>query len=151
MGRKFMGNALGVATGTNKTLISLQSTTAIKPRLYEIMVGSEATPADQAVQLSVLRFTAVGTAGSTFTPQALDPSDPASAATVNQGVFTGEPTYTGSSNLLVISLNQRATFRWIVNPGYELICPASNNNGLGLRSIASTSTQTQDTSIAWEE
>jgi hypothetical protein len=151
MGRKYSGITATIATGTNKTLQSLQSATTIRPRLYEIIMGSNATPADQACQLSVLRFTAVGTAAGTFTPVAIDPGDPASLAVINQGVFSGEPTYTANSNLLLISMNQRATFRWIVNPGYELIAPATANAGLGIKTLLSTSTQTMDTSFSWEE
>lgn len=151
MGRKYSGIASAVATGTNLSLIGLQSAATIRPKLYEIILGSEAAPADQAVRLSILRFTAVGTPAGTFTATALDPGDPASLATVNQGAYSVEPTYTANSNLLLISLNQRATFRYVVNPGYELVAPATANNGLGLRSLASTSTQTMDTSIFWEE
>jgi hypothetical protein len=151
MGRKYTGIAATVATGTNKTTGSVQSASTIRPKVYEILVGSEATPADQAAQMTVLRFTAVGTPGGTFTPIALDPGDPASLAVFNQGVFSVEPTYTASSNLLLFTWNQRATFRWIVNPGYEIVCPATASNGIGVRSLLSTSTQAADTSISWEE
>ncbi len=42
-----------------------------------------------------------------------------------------EPTYTGIA-LLSIPLNQRATFRWVANPGSELVIPATANNGFGI-------------------
>ncbi len=151
MGRKYYGYSIAVATGTNTTLVGLVSAATIKPKLYEIVMGSVATPADQACNISVMRFTVAGTPAAAFTAVAPDPNDPASLAVLNQGVFSVEPTTTASSNLLVFSMNQRATFRWVVNPGYELIAPSTAANGLSVRCLSSTSTQAMDTTVAWEE
>lgn len=144
-----VGSAVG---GTDITIVTLISATTVRPELFEIVVGSVSTPADQAIKLSIMRFTAVGTEGSGFTPTAADPASPAAAGDMGVGVFSVEPTYTASSDLLWISINQRNTFRWIAQEGRELVAPATANNGLGLRSKSATSTTpTWDTTFRWRE
>lgn len=141
----------GAAVGTNVTILTMISTTAIRPKITDIVIGCAVTPADQASKFALLRCTATGTAGSSFTPIALDPSDPAATATSGVGTFSAEPTYTASSNLLNISLNQRATFRWVAAPGFELVAPATANNGIGLRSVSATGTAVHDATFLFEE
>ena len=139
------------AVGTDKSLLTLISAATIRPHLYDVLIGCEATPADQATQLLIARFTAVGTEGSGFTPIALDPADPAALSDCGSGVFSVEPTYTANANLLQISMNQRATFRWVAAPGGELIAPATANNGIGLYSDSATGTATHEASFHWHE
>jgi hypothetical protein len=126
-------------TGTaNKTLINLIAATTVRPRLYDLIIGSAATPADQAANFLVGRTNAVGTAGASPTPAPLDPADPASLATAGI-THSVEPTYSGV-NLLDIPMNQRATFRWVASPGSELVAPATANNGIGLKLLTATAT-----------
>lgn len=127
-------NASGSAT---KSIVTIISATTVRPRVFDVILGSQATPADQAGEFSVTRFTAAGTAGTSPTPLPLDPSDVASIATAGI-THSAEPTYTASSTLLDINLNQRATFRWVASPGMELVAPATTANGLGLRLVAAT-------------
>ena len=149
MGMRYAGHG-AAAAGTNKTLLALISATTVRPRLYDLILGSGAAVADVTTKYHLERFTAVGTEGSGFTPIALDPADP--AAKSDYGVaHTAEPTYTASAHLLAISLNQRATFRWIAAPGSELIAPATANNGIGLQSQASTGTPTCEAVMLHEE
>jgi hypothetical protein len=61
-----------------------------------------------------------------------------------------EPTYE-SDFLLVMPLNQRATFTWIANPGRELATAAGTANGIGIRSIASGGTPNSNLTLAWDE
>ncbi len=139
MGRRYTGIG-SAASGANKTALNLISAATIRPALYDLVIGSVATPADAAVKWYVQRTTAVGTEGSGYTPVALDPGDPASLA--DYGVaHSSEPTYTANAVLLQISMNQRNTFRWVAAPGGELIAPATANNGLGCKT-ASVSTGT---------
>ena len=141
----------GGAVGTDKSLLTLISATTVRPKLYDVIVGCEATPADQATEFLLARFTAVGTEGSGFTPIALDPGDPASLCDCGQGVFGAEPTYTANANLLRFSVNQRATFRWVASPRGELIAPASANNGIGCYSDSATGSATHEACFHWEE
>lgn len=144
----------GVASGTNKTLINIYdglATPTRRARLFDIEVGSVATPADQAAKFSAARITTAGTAGATYTPNNLDPGGPAGECSAGQGVFGAEPTYTSNKELLVVSINQRATWRWVANPGKELVCAATQNNGIGFKTLSSTSTQAYETTILFEE
>lgn len=126
------------ATGSaTKTIANIIAATTVRPRIFDCVVGSQATPADQAMEVSLKRFTTVGTAGSNPTPLPLDPSDVASTATAGI-THSGEPTYTAGGTLLDININQRSTFRWVASPGFEFVCPATASNGIGLQMVAAT-------------
>ncbi len=140
-------NATGTATKTLGTAIA--STTA-RPSVYEIILGSSATPADVAGLFALSRFTAVGTAGSSFTPNPVDPSDVASVTTAGI-THSAEPTYTANQDMVQVPLNLRATFRWIANPGFEIKAPATASNGLGLRLVSATTTAVQNGQIFFFE
>ncbi len=138
------------AVGTNKTTLNLISTAAIRPKLYEMIVGCAATPVDIATLWHLERFTALGTEGSGFTPFPLDPLT--SAAVADYGVAHGvEPTYTANAILQKLSLNQRNTFRWIAAPGKELICAAAANSGIGLQAQSSGGVPVHEATMYHEE
>ena len=103
--------------GTNATIVAITSATTIRPELYEFLIGSGAAPGDLASILHIERFTVGGTL-TAFAALALDPGDPASlltAATTGSN-STVEPTYTAAAVLYKLSLNQRATYRWVAAP-----------------------------------
>lgn len=129
MGRRYStdGNQNAAAA---TTILALESATTIRPKIYEIVFGSGATPADQSFNMQMNRITAVGTR-TTVTPKALDPADPASLAAGAEN-HTSEPTKTAGAVLLSFSINQQATFRWVVPPEEGLVCPATANNGIAL-------------------
>ena len=151
MSASYSGSAGAVASGTNKTILTLISAAGVKPKLYEFNIGSVATPADQAAHFHLERFTAAGTEGSGFTPLPIDPAFGAAAADYGVGVFGAEPTYTASAVLFSISLNQRASYRWVAAPGKELRAPATASNGIGLQVQTSNSTQAYEASMLHEE
>jgi hypothetical protein len=153
MGEKFSTQCGGVAVGTDKTLINLfnpAATPTNRGKIFDIVVGSVATPADQATRFQLARTTAVGTEGSGFVPNNLDPAGPAGAYDSGIG-HSAEPTYTANKELLNFSLNQRATFRYVCSPGYEFILAATQNNGAGLKSKSSTGTPANEATILFEE
>ena len=120
---------------TASTTATLGSMTAdaTRPRrlkVYDVMFGSEATPADAALLWTLRRCTAAGTSTG-VTPQNLDPSDAATEYDAGEN-HTIEPTFTAGAILLNITLNQRATFRWVAAPGGELVMPATASNGFGI-------------------
>lgn len=119
---------------TASTTASLGSLTAdaTRPRrlkLYDIMFGSEATPADAALLWTWRRCTAAGTSTG-VTPQNLDPADATTEYDAGEN-HTVEPTYTAGAIMLNVPLNQRATFRWVAAPGGEIVLPATASNGIG--------------------
>jgi hypothetical protein len=120
---------------TSSTTLSQGSITAdaTRPRrfkVYDIVIGSEASAADNPFLWRVGRVTAAGTSTG-VTPQALDPGDAATEMDAGEN-HTIEPTYTAGAILLHIPLNQRATFRWVAAPGGELVAPATASNGVGI-------------------
>jgi hypothetical protein len=86
--------------------------------IHQLVVGSDATPADIASRFDVLRHTTAGAAGTAPVEKPTDPQAPAASCNLRGGTMT-EPTYEADF-LLEIALNQRATFTWIANPGREL-------------------------------
>lgn len=117
---------------TSASLGSMTSdaTRARRLRVYDIMFGSEATPADAAILWTIRRCSAAGTSTS-VTPQNLDPASFTTEYDAGEN-HTIEPTYTAGAILLNVPLNQRATFRWVAAPGGELVMPATASNGFGI-------------------
>jgi hypothetical protein len=111
--------------------IGADATRPRRGKWYDIIFGSEASPADNAFRYIVQRCTALGTSTS-VTPQPLDPADAATESDAGEN-HTIEPTYTAGAILLALGLNQRATFRWVAAPGGELVYPATASNGLGIQ------------------
>lgn len=124
------GNQNATTTASDATILGLTSAATIRPSVYFLTVGSAATPADQAFNFQVQRFTAAGTS-TAVTPQALDPADPAALAAGGTN-HTAAPTYTASSALLSFSLNQQNTYKYETLPEYGMKAPATAANGLGL-------------------
>lgn len=132
------------------TMLGVTATAAVRPAIYDVVIGSVATPADNAAEYYFQRYTAAGTA-TAVTPQALDSGDPAATATagVNHSV---EPTYTSNAVLLRIAKNQRATFRWVARERGELVLPATAANGIGvLANAIGGSTATEDFMFHYSE
>lgn len=112
------------------TQVGITGGTAVRPEIYDLLISSVATPADNCSEYYIQRSTAAGTSTG-FTPVALDSGDPASttAAGVNH---SAEPTYTASAIPLRVAVNQRNTLRWVARDGSEIRVPATSANGLGL-------------------
>ena len=121
-----------------KTLVALTAATATLNRgqLKDLFVGPDGTPAgtDGSIVYDVSRQTAAGTS-TAATP---NPNDPAASVTRAVGAvnFTAEGTITAASSLWGMALNQRASQRWVADPGAELVWPATNLAGLALRALS---------------
>lgn len=149
MGRRYAVIGNQTTSSSAKTLWSIGSTTAVRPRVYDFIIGSDATPADVALRFFVQRCTAQGT-NTSWTPVALDSGDPASTTT--SGVnHSAEPTYTANALLIDIAMNQRSTQRWVASPGGEFVCPATSANGVGLQVIHASATPTVRSTCHFEE
>jgi hypothetical protein len=149
MGRRYSIDGAQAVAGTTASVLGLTSTAAIRPRIYDLIFGSNATPADNALNWLLQRYTAAGTA-TAVTPQPLDPADPAATASAGEN-HTAEPTYTSNAILLNISANQRSTQRWVASPGGELVLPATAANGVGVQPVHSSFTGEVQTTIHYEE
>jgi hypothetical protein len=131
-----------VAT-TSKTMLQIAAATATLRRafMYEYTVGPSAVPnaTDCELVWTVIKQTSAGTGGVTLTMNAIDQAD-AAAGSVALGNFTAEPTGAETGILDTLGANQRASYRWVVAPGGpgELVIPATNLAGLGVRTKSST-------------
>lgn len=107
---------------------------ATRPRrlsVLDLILGSEATPADAAILFTVRRCTAAGTS-TAVTPTMTNPADPATEYDAGEN-HSAEPTYTAGAILLNLPLNQRATFRWAaLKEDAEWVMPATASNGFGI-------------------
>ena len=96
-----INNALGgtqqAVSATYKSLLAVfAGATVRRTKVYDILIGTNGTPADNYMEFDVSRITANGT-GTAVTPVALDPADAAAASTANAN-YTAEPTVTASSS-----------------------------------------------------
>lgn len=133
-------NGTAISTQQNlstayKTLVQLTSatgaTTLRRAWIYDIMVGTDGTPGDTAVNWIVNRNSSVGTA-TTHVPTPLDSAD-AAALLTGRVNHTIEGIVTDQTGLVQLGVNQRASYRWVAYPGGELIVPATDVNGIGVR------------------
>lgn len=107
--------------------------TARRVAVYDLILGSDGTPADNAAEYNLQRYTVDGTS-TAVTPQALDGADPAALAEAGEA-HSVEPTYTANAIMLNWAQNQRATFRWVAAPGGEIIVAATSDEGVGIQVI----------------
>ncbi len=124
-------------------------------KIYDILVGTNGTPADNFMEFDMARVTAgttltwTGSVSSVSSVYDLDLADlgfnalaviNTSAGSSAGSIATAQPWYVG--------INQRASYRWVAAPGSELVYPAvsSATAGAGLalraRSAAYTGTAT---------
>jgi hypothetical protein len=135
-----------------KTLIVAKAATATLTRalVYDFMVGTNGTPADNYMEFNLERQTADGTA-TAITPNPLDTTHRA-AGTVAAANATAEGTIAAlTSSLFYIGLNQRASYRWVAAPGSELVIPATNLFGIAFRAQSGAYTGTATAQAYFEE
>lgn len=120
-------DALAVST----TVMALDGTSTTRGSIYDIVVGCNATPADNAYEFNLRRFGPANGTGTAVTPVPLDTAD-AAAEIDGTTAHTTEASVTANNIILSWAQNQRATFRWVAAPGGELIMPATTDVGIAL-------------------
>lgn len=131
-------------TRTASTSLSVGSLTAAasamrRYKLSDWVYGAaEGVVADGVFEWEIQRCTTAGTATAVTIPNAIDPGDTAAATTVCGQNHTADPTLTANQVLYAAGLNQRATFRYVAQPGKELVIPATASNGLAFRTPISS-------------
>lgn len=136
------GNCVSGTGSATLPIMNIVSAATVRPTVYDIQLGTDATPADNAFKFSFQRGTTAGTwagaGGAAITPKPLDFSDPAALAAANQGVCSVGPTLTSAEFLWQWAMNQRASIRWVAAPGSELKLTASATGSLNLMVLVAT-------------
>lgn len=142
--------AQDVTTATpGDTSLSIQGQTTTRSAVYDFIITTGGTPADNAIVWLVQRHTEDGT-NTGVTPAELDLAGPASLVTAGEN-HTIEPTYTASGELFHQIINQRATFRWVAAPGGELKNGASTTEGIGWVAFHASYTGSAEATAHWYE
>lgn len=130
-------------------LMVLNSDGNVKPKLFEILLGTSVTPADNAGEYRIIRTNTAGVGPQAITEALLDPDSAAIRVVANGGTFTTDPVETGGA-LLTIPLNQRATFRWVTNTKF-IMGVNTANEGLALDIVSQSSAFAIPATLMWEE
>lgn len=151
MAKKFAVSdaTITAVAATAKTMAIVTGTAAIRPAVYDYIVGASGTPADNVMQYGLQRFTAAGTTTAKV-PNPMDSADAAAVAVcgVNASI---EPTYTTTTINVIIPANQRASFRWVAAPDGEFRAPATAANGIGAHVLSPAYTSTAGCTVHfWE-
>jgi hypothetical protein len=147
-----------VVAASSGGMVSPGITTGLKRgKITDWAIGTPATPADNFIEFEIARVTAgstlvwLGTISSVSSGMMLDPADVGiasfamnnSSAETNLAVSQGQPWY--------FAMNQRASYRYIVVPGQEIVWPATSsttgNNGLALKARATAFANTVSATI----
>lgn len=148
--------ALNNVASTPKTMLqaAAQTTGLRRAFIYEFDVGASGQPNTTDCELvwTVIKQTTAGTGGVALTTNAIDQADAASA-TVCLGSMTAEPTGAETGVVWTLGANQRASYRWVVAPGGpgELVIPATNLAGYGIRAKSSTYASTVNVGMLFRE
>lgn len=136
----------GAVTTAYKTAAALWSVGSRRVMVYEIEFGQSGALASTDCQcqwdLSVFSSTNILTA-TTVVLNKLDPAD-GTAVTIFANAATTELTYTTAGNGLSLknwAINQRGSYRWrALDDGDNIMIPATNLTGVGLRTLSSNFT-----------
>ena len=126
------GTQQATATGYVGAVLGLTSsgTTPRRGKVYNIIVGTNGTPADNPMEWDVSRVTTASTA----TVVAAPPLDPADAAALTTATVNSSTHGTiAVPDIWYFGANQRASYNWVAAPGGELVWPATSSNGFQLR------------------
>jgi hypothetical protein len=124
-------------------------------KIYDILIGTNTTPADNAIEWAVARATIgttaiyLGTVSSVSSLATIDPGDVVFSSFLGVNSSAGSTAVISqTAQLWYVGINQRASYRWVAAPGSEFVWPATTsaagNNGMQLmaRSPAYVSTVT---------
>jgi hypothetical protein len=149
--------ALSATSRTTAGLFSKAAASGIslsRAFVYEFEVGANGLPAavDCAIEWDASLATTTGTTADTCIVNPLDPADVAASHDSFCNPAT-DGTTTANSQRWQLSANQRASYRWVVNPGGpgELVLTNVASNGIIWRAKSSTYTSTATTSLYFRE
>lgn len=149
------GSSGSAVTTTYRTLLmawASSGTQALRRgKFYDLLIGTNGTPADNYMQWDVSRTTTTPTTGTASGINPLDSADASAAALCQINLATTEATITSSSSLFNVGVNQRASYRWVASPGSEMVFPATAANGLAVRTLSGGYTGTATATVMMTE
>lgn len=130
-----IATTLGSTFGAPSVLsVGCSTGTPRRGKVYDVLVGTQTTPADAVVEWQIIEVTTVSTGSATGTSFAARKLDAADAAALS--VCTANSTGSGTvvpPNSWYVGMNQRASYRWVAAPGSELVWPATASAGYTLQ------------------
>jgi hypothetical protein len=155
---------IGIAASSGGIANPPTNTGLRRGKIYDILIGTNGVPADNFIEWIVQRVTAATTAvwtgsiSSVSSQFALDPADAAFAAFATVNTTANSSTAFISSGFqqpFYLAANQRASYRWVANPGSEIVYPAvssaTGGNGLVLSARSGGYTGTAGCTIMFSE
>lgn len=127
-----------------------------RAKVYDILVGTVGTPADNSMYWSMQRCTTGSTpayAGyASSIAIALDQADAVTAMAVfaNSSIETSI-TATQTNMPWYVGVNQRASYRWVAAPGSEIVQAATSSGGLALRTRSPAYTGGASATVMYSE
>jgi hypothetical protein len=149
--------ALQNLSSTTRTHLQLaaQTTGLRRAFIYEFDIGASGQPntTDCEIAWTVIQQSTAGTGGVSMTINKLDSVDAAATSVAIGNIATTEPTGAETAVIWALGANQRASYRWVVAPGGpgELVVPATNVNGIGIRAKSSAYTSTVSAGMLFRE
>lgn len=167
------GNVQQAMAATYKSLVVLGNSSATgstlgagmfrRGKLYDILIGTNGTPADNFMEFDVTRIT-LGTTPAGVTTLGvsslssnfgLDPADNNGFVNWCQINSSAEVGVTATNEIWYVGINQRASYRWVAAPGSELVWPAVSSatasGGIALRARSAAYTGTATANVLWQE
>ena len=128
---------------------------ARRGKIYDILIGTNGTPADNFVTFDMSRITAAlssvafaGAVSSGSSSFVLDTADG-----LIQAFAVANSTLESSVGVSVwsVGINQRASYRWVAAPGSEIVYPAASSAGVALRALSAAYTGTVTGTVLFQE
>ena len=129
-----------VEVSPGETILNLFNPTAAptsRGEIFYFSVGADGTMADQVQRVQVQRTTVIGTEGAGVTPAGFDGDGPAGEYDAGED-HSVEPTFTAATELWEEPVHVRALAQIQLQPDGHLKMPATQNNGIGMRSFSGT-------------
>ena len=119
---------------TTATTLTLERGASARFKVYDFTSGfGLASPSDNLLLVTCQRFdTDDGTAGTSPTPNALDPADGVSLTTAQYNHSIEPSSYVADGEVVgPFGQHMRATYRWVAAPGKEIVVANVAAEGVG--------------------
>jgi len=164
------GNAQAAITTTYKTQLLIGNSTTSgatvtgmlrRGKLYDLTLGTAGAPADNYYEYDICRVTMgtsstlAGNISSLSSNFGVDGSDNGGAIACIGTNSSIETAFSALTEVFYMGVNQRATYRWVANPGSEFVYPAASSatgiNGFAIRARSGAGTVSVTTSLLFSE